>query len=140
MSKLNNQGITLLEAMITIVIIMIGVLTLANIFPIAFKIGQSAQQATIASNLAQAKLEELFSLNYDNIAIGTLEAKGRLSTDLNNYLYNYQRETLSEYVDQNLQTSASATDLKRITVKVYYQSTALKTEKNVQLNSLISKK
>ena len=34
MSKLNNQGITLLEAMITIVVIMIGVLILANILAI----------------------------------------------------------------------------------------------------------
>ena len=140
MSKLNNQGITILEAMITIVVIMIGVLTLANIFPVAFKIGESAKQATIASNLAQAELEELFSLNYDNIAVGTIETKARLSADPSSYLYNYQRETLAEYVDQNLQTSASATDLKKITVNVYYQSIVLKTEKSVQLTSLISKK
>ena len=97
MSKLNNQGITLLEAMITIVVIMIGVLTLANIFPIAFRVGESAQQATLATNLAQAKLEELFSLNYDNIAIGTIEVKGRLSANPSDYLYNYQRETLNQY-------------------------------------------
>ena len=140
MSKLNNQGITLLEAMITIVVIMIGVLTLANIFPIAFRVSESAQQATLATNLAQAKLEELFSLNYDNIAIGTIEVKGRLSADPSDYLYNYQRETLTEYVDQNLQTSGSATDLKKITINVYYRSAALKTEKSVQLTSLISKK
>jgi len=140
MSKLNNQGITLLEAMITIVVIMIGVLTLANIFPIAFRVGESAQQATLATNLAQAKLEELFSLNYDNIAIGTIEVKGRLSANPSDYLYNYQRETLTEYVDQNLQTSGSATDLKKITINVYYRSAALKTEKSVQLTSLISKK
>ena len=140
MSKLNNRGITLLEAMITIVVIMIGVLTLANIFPVAFRVGESAQQATLATNLAQAKLEELFSLNYDNIAIGTLEVKSRLSADPNDYLYDYQRETLTEYVDQNLQTSATATDLKKITINVYYQSAALKTEKSVQLTSLISKK
>ena len=140
MSKLNNQGITLLEAMITIVVIMIGVLILANIFPIAFKISESAKQATIATNLAQAKLEELFSLNYDNIAIGVIEVNERLSADPNNYLYDYQRETLTEYVDQNLQTSVSETDLKKMTVNVYYKSSALKTEKSVQLTSLISKK
>ena len=45
-----------------------------------------------------------------------------------------------EYVDQNLQTSVSETDLKKMTVNVYYKSSALKTEKSVQLTSLISKK
>lgn len=140
MLKSNNKGITLLEAMITIAVIMIGVLSLTKMFPIAFKIGKVSEQSTIASNLAQAEIEDLFSLNYDNLTTGTMETKHRLSLNPNDQLYNYQREVLIEYVDSNLQPSATETNLKKVTVNIYWYNTVLKIEKNTQLTSLISKK
>jgi len=140
MLKLNNRGITLLEAMITILVIMIGILSLVKIFPIAFKINKASEQSTIATNLAQAELENLYYLNYDNIAVGTLEAKHRLALDVNDPLYNFQREVLIDYVDSNLTVSAAETNLKKMTVNIYWYSPALKLEKTTQLSSLISKK
>lgn len=140
MLKLNNKGITLLEAMVTIVVIMIGILALTKIFPIAFRIDKTSEQSTIAANLAQAKLEDLFYLDYDNLLIGTMEAKNRISNDPSSYLYNYQREVLVEYVDGNLQTSVTETDLKKVTVNIYWYNQVLKIEKSTQLISLIVKK
>lgn len=137
---MNNKGITLIEAMITILVILIGIFSVAKIFPIAFKIDKSAEQATVAANLAQAEVENLFYLNYDNVLVGTLEAKHRLSEDPNNRLYNYQREVLVEYVDSNLQTSVTETGLKKITVNIYWNSPALNIEKSTQIISLISQK
>lgn len=140
MLKSNKSGITILEAMITIFVIMIGLLALSSLIPLAFKISQSAERSTAATNLAQAGLEELFYLNFDNIPVGVIEAKARLSGDTNNWLYNYQREILAEYVDSDLQTSTTATDLKKITVNIYWHNPYLRAEKMTQLTSLIAKK
>lgn len=140
MLKLNNKGIGLIEVMVTITVILIGIIAVARIFPIAFKVGKSAEQATIATNLAQSKIEEMFYLDYDNISIGTVEAKARLSADPDNPFYFYQRETLVEYVDENLDTSGSETGMKKITVNAYWNSALLTTEKNVQLVLIISEK
>lgn len=140
MSKLNNEGITLLEVLITISVILIGILVLTKIFPMALGVNRTAEQSTIATDLAQAKAEEMFSLGYNDLIVGTLEAKHRLSADASDRLYQYQRETKIEYVDQDLQTSASPTDLKKVTVTVYWQNLLLSTEKNEQLTILITRK
>ena len=140
MSKLNNKGLTLLEVIITITVIITGVLMLTKLFPIAFKVGESAKQSTVATNLAQAKLEEMFYLDYDNISIGTIEAKQRMSVDPANPFYNYQRETITEYIDQNLETSVVDTGMKKITVNSYWNSSLLSLEKSVQLTLIISEK
>ena len=140
MSKLNNQGITLLEVLITISIILIGILVLTKIFPLALSVNRTAEQSTVATDLAQAKAEEMFSFNYDDLTIGTFEAKHRLSADSADLLYHYQRSTVIEYVDQNLQTSAAPTDLKKVTITVYWQNLLLAAEKNEQLTILITRK
>ena len=141
MSKSNNQtGLTLLEAAITIAVILIGVMTIVQIFPLAFKIGKTAEQTTVAINLAQAKIEEIFFLDYDNIAIGEIEAKHRLSSDPASPFYNYQRQTVAEYVDGNLAASPTETELKKITVTVYWYHTFLGYEKSEEIIILISKK
>lgn len=140
MSKLNNKGISLLEATITIAVIMLGILMLSKVFPVAFQVGRSAEQATIATNLSQAKLEEMFYLDYDNISIGTIETKARLSSNPASPFYGYQRETVVDYVDSSLNTSVTETGMKRITVNTYYNSSRLSTEKSVELILLISEK
>jgi len=119
---------------------MIGILALVNLFPLAFKVNTLAKQSTVATNLAQAKIEEMFYLDYDNISIGTIEAKQRMSTDSDNPFYYYQRETIVEYVDGNLNTSATETGIKKITVNCYWDNALLLTEKNIQLAILISEK
>ncbi len=140
MLKSNNKGITLLEAMITIMVIMIGILSLAKIFPVAYKINKTSEQSTVAANLAQAEIENLYYLSYDNIPLGTVEAKHRLSDITTDQLYNFQREVLTEYVDGNLSTSISDTGLKKISVIIYWYNPSLKIEKSTELISLISKK
>jgi Tfp pilus assembly protein PilV len=140
MSKLNNKGISLLEAAITIAVIMLGILVLSKVFPVAFQAGKSSEQATIATNLAQSKLEEMFYLDYDNISTGTIEAKQRLAADSSNPFYHYQRETIIDHVDINMNTSQTATGLKRITVNTYYNSPLTSAERTIQLILLISEK
>ncbi len=141
MFKSNNQnGLTLIEAAITIAVLLIGIIAIVQIFPLAFKVGKTAEEATVAVNLAQAKIEEMFYLDYDNIAIGTIEAKHRLSADSENPFYYYQRQTDAEYVDQNLNTALTDTGLKKITVTVYWYHPVLRYENSEALTILISQK
>lgn len=141
MSKSNNQqGLTMLEAAITIAVLLIGILTIVQVFPLSFKLGKTAEQSTVAVNLAQAKIEELFYLDYDNIGVGTIETKHQLSDNPDNPFHYYQRQTVVEYVDQNLNYSAIETELKKITVTVYWYHPILKYENSQEAIILISKK
>lgn len=139
-NRTKQQGISLLEAIIAIVILLFGILMMIKIFPLSLKVSQAAEQATIATNLAQAKMEEIFYLDYDNITIGTIETRHRLSTDPDNPFYYFERETISEYVDDNLIYSASETELIKITTTVFYNSPILSLNKNIQLISVIGQK
>ena len=136
----NQQGLTMLEAAITIAVLLIGILTIVQVFPLSFKLGKTAEQSTVAINLAQAKIEELFYLDYDNIGVGTIETKHQLSDNTDNPFHYYQRQTTVEYVDQNLSYSASETELKKITVMVYWYHPILKYENSQEAIILISKK
>jgi Tfp pilus assembly protein PilV len=140
MSKLNNKGITIIEAIVTITVLLMGILVLVRLFPIALQIGRSAEQATIATNLAQAKIEEVFSTDYYNISVGTIETRQRMSSDISNPFYWYEREAIVEYVDGNLNTSVVDLGIKKIIVNTYWKSALLSLDKNVQLTLLISEK
>lgn len=129
----------LLEIMVSFTILAIAFISLMQVFPFSSSINKSAENATKASYSAQIKIEELNSLGYDNIGVGVIEAKHRLSDDAANYLYFFQRQTTVNYVDGDLQNSVSDTKLKKITVTVYYAADLLKTEKSYTTYSLISR-
>ena len=136
----DNRGISLIEALIAMAILTIGLLSIIRLFPVAMKVSKTAEQSTVAANLAQAKIEEVFSLGYENIPIGTMEAKHRLGTNSDNPFYHYQRQTITEYVDGNLAHSASATGIKKISVTVYWSSPTTGLERSLPVNVLISQK
>ncbi len=145
MFKLNKQkqescaGFTLIEVVVAISILTIAFISLVQSFPFGSSINKSAQQQTVASYLAQSKIEDLYSQGYDNIATGTVEARHRLSSDTDNYLYNYARETEINYVNDSLNTVSSDTGLKKITTRVFYQNSISKNEKSLEVDTLISK-
>lgn len=129
---------SLLEIMVSLSILVVTFITLMQSFPLALTINKTSENATKASYLAQEKLEELNSLGYDNIAVGAIEAKHRLSDIPTDYLYYFQRQTTVNYVDANLQNSASDVGLKKISVIVYYANALSKTEKTYSTVTLIS--
>lgn len=131
-------GMALLEVMVAFSILMLTFISLMQSFPVSMMINKTSENATKASYLVQEKLEELNSLGYENISIGTIEAKHRLSDDASNYLYYFQRQTIVSYVDGNLAASVSDTGLKKITITIYYTNAMSKTEKNYSTVTLIS--
>lgn len=139
LNKGSQSGLSLIEVMVSFSILIIIFISLTQAFPLALTINKTSENAAKASYLAQAKLEEINSLNYDSIPMGTIEPKARLSNDSSDYLYYFQRQTLVEYVNGSLESSASETGLKKITVTVYYSNVLSKTEKNYSTVALISR-
>lgn len=135
-----TDGLSLIEATIAIAVLAVGLLAIIQLFPFSMKVSRTAEQSTVAANLAQAKIEEMFSLGYENIGVGTIEAKHRLSSSPENPFYQYQRQTIVEHVDGNLTTSASTTGMKKISVTVYWQSPSTGLERSLPVNVLISQK
>jgi len=135
---INQAGMSLIEIMVSLSILVVTFIALMQSFPMALTINKTSENSTKASYLAQQKLEELNSLGYNNIAVGTIEAKHRLSDIQTDYLYYFQRQTSTNYVDGNLQDSATDTGLKKISVIVYYTNVLSKTEKIYSTVTLMS--
>lgn len=133
-----KQGFTLIESTVAIMILSIGLFAVVQFFPFGLQIIGNANNRTIAANLASSKMEEIRSLNYSSINTGVIEAKQPISSDPNNYLYDYQRETTVELIDSTFNSSVSDVGLKKISVTVHWQSPVLKTEQSYSINSVVS--
>lgn len=136
----NNHGFSLMEMIVALSILIIAFVGLIQAFPFSQVMIKTAENSSKAAYLTQDKLEQLLSLDYDNIPIGVIEVKQRLSTDQTNYLYHFQRQTITEYVGDNLQTSANDTGMKKISVTIYYTNSIAKTEKSYNISTLISRR
>ena len=66
--------------------------------------------------------------------------KAKLSNDQDSYLYYFKRQTTVEYVDANLNTSASDTGIKKIETTVYWYNPMSFEEQNYILTTLTSQK
>lgn len=130
----------MLEVMVAFAILIVSFIGIMGSFPIALSINKASEGATIASYEAQSKIEELSSLEYDDIATGTIETLHRLSDEQTDNLYYFQRQTVSSNIDSNLNSTTTDTGLKKITTEVYYQDPAIKGQKKSQLNYIISRK
>jgi len=133
-------GFTLIEVLVAMTVLSVGILSLVRVFPFALQISKFAAQKTVAVNLAQAKIEEMFYLDYDNITVGTVETRHRLSADVENPFYKFERETSAEHIDSNLNTSVSETGLKKITTTIYWNSPIFSAEKNSEIVIVIGEK
>lgn len=137
--KLRQQhGLSLIEIMVAFSILTMSFIAIMYAFPFGLSISKTASNASAASYLAQGKMEELQSLDYDDVSVGTIEAKHRLSDDSADYLYSFQRATTVNYVDSNLDVVEVDQGLKRITVIIYYTEIVSKTEKSYSTVTLIN--
>ncbi|OGL64743.1 hypothetical protein A3B21_02545 [Candidatus Uhrbacteria bacterium RIFCSPLOWO2_01_FULL_47_24] len=141
MSKLfskNRPGISILEVIISLALISIIVLSVAELFPRGIITGKYGENLTIATNLAQGKIESLLADEYNAIGIGTVEPKSPVATDSSDPLSAFERETRIAYVDDNLNETMSDTGLKKIVVIIYIPSQF--GEKSMTFSTLIAKK
>jgi prepilin-type N-terminal cleavage/methylation domain-containing protein len=137
-SPIKPTGFTLIESAIAIFILLVGLVAVIAFFPFGIKIVGESQSETFAANLAQSKVEELKATNYDSLAVGTIEAKHRLSSDASDPLYDYQRQTIVQTVDSNLNTNATDVGLKKVTITVYWISSIAHAERSYSMSTLVS--
>lgn len=134
---MRKEAFTLIEILIAIFILSMGIAGVLAMFPAGNKIEKSAQILTIASQLAQAKIEENVSKSYNEIIIGTTtEEYGSISE----YPYlktlvriNYYDPLSSAYADID-------SGVKKIEVFIFWKSSFDSSEKSSRLESLISEK
>lgn len=119
-----KKGFTLLEVMITLVILSVGMLGLASMQIMAIKGNSFGQRLSIASTLAQNKLEELRQVEFDSIADGN-----DVCTDqINRVSYNRQ---------WTVQNDAPQPEMKTIEVKVRWMGS--EAERSVSYSTIISR-
>ncbi len=137
---LKNRGMSLIETMVALLILMVAFISLVQSFPYSQTIVKNAENYTKAAYLGQNKLEQLLALSYNNIPVGTVEAKQRLSSDPADYLYYFQRQTTVSYLDGNWQLSVSDTGMKKISITVYYTNSISKNENSYNISALASQR
>ena len=134
-----DAGFSLIEMMVAILIIGATFIGLIHAFPYSLSLINSGKNETIASYLAQEKIEEIFRTGYDNIGAGVIEPKHRLGA-VDSYLYHFQRETEIRLIDGNFDDSGSDVGLKLASTTVFYTDAISKREKTYGLKTVISDK
>jgi len=132
-----NNGYSLIEIMVAIMIIGVCFIGLIQAFPFALKISNSAKNQTIASYIAQEKIEELYRLGYENFATGTIEVKHALGSP-GSKRAPFQRETIVQYIDRYFNEISEDQGMKKITTIVYYTDSISKNEKLYSLSTILT--
>ena len=79
----NEKGLTLMEVLISIVILSLLAMTFFNVFLNAFDNSIKAQEVTNYTYATQAKIEELRSLTLADLITGSIEQEGNAPFDIN---------------------------------------------------------
>jgi len=136
LNKLNMKGgFTLIETILAIFILVVGIVGVLAMFPVGIQIQNLAKMETVASRLAQAKIEEIIAKSYEEI-VTFCEGYGEIP----NFEF-YKRETRVNYYDPvNSTTSQIDLGIKEIDVKVFWKSGPGFSEKSITLKTLITKR
>ncbi|MFH1326149.1 MAG: prepilin-type N-terminal cleavage/methylation domain-containing protein [Candidatus Falkowbacteria bacterium] len=134
-----QEGFTLIEVLVSLGIITLVLVALLSVFPFTLRVSQASADETKAVYLAQTSLEQNISLSYDDLGIGIIEAKARLSEDTASWLYNFQRQTTVEYLDIDFNVVIEDSGLKKITTTVFWNYNFGGEEKSYVLSTLMSR-
>ena len=95
--KSKQAGFTLAEVAMASVIMMVGLLSMAQLFALSALHNQSAKQTTIATSLAHRKLEQLLSVPLNSAMIAYGGSLGASSSTAG-YVENYYVDTATKRV------------------------------------------
>lgn len=134
---MKKKAFTLIEILIAIFILSMGIMGILVMFPMATQIEKSAQILALANQLAQAKIEENISKSYNEIVIGTTTEEYGFIAD---YPYFKTLVKINYYDPVNLAIIDIDYGIKKIEVFMFWKSPLGSSEKNIKLESLISKR
>ncbi len=115
-----KSGFTLVEVLMALSVFVIAVVVIIQLFPTGLRSSRASKNETMAINLAQAGLESVKGTAYDDV---TSESRTQVSSDPN-----FERESIVQFVDTNLETVGSDLGLKKITVTVFWQESGQEQE------------
>ncbi len=124
--RMGETGFSLLEVMVAVIILGFGLLAIMHLFPIGLKASKISQDTTVASFLAQAKIEVLKNTGWAQLSVGS-------TTEDYEEITGYPEFKRVTTV-QNVETADPG--LKRITVEVFYKPYGA--ERSVKLVTLFT--
>lgn len=130
-----KRGFTLIELIIAIFILTVGISAILVMFPLGIQIVKSSEMATVATQLAQEKIEEIISKSYTDISS---ETKQQLSSPFSAYW----REVEMTYFDpDNPEVTPSVNKgIKKVEVTVSWELPLKVVGKSIKIMTLISKR
>ena len=129
-----KSGFTLVEVLVALSVFIIAIIVIIQLFPVGLKSSISSKNETCAVNLAQAGLENIKGTAYDDV---NGESRARISLDPADPFYKFERESIVQFVDTNLETIESDLGLKKIIVTVFWQESGQ--EQNVSATYIKSR-
>ena len=129
------SGFSLIEVLVAIAILFAAILLFSQVFLFGWLVERDNQMKTQAMFLVQQKIEETFSKDYQDIAVGEFLEESLLTP-----FESFSRQTHITYVDSNLEDSLSETDLKKIYVEVSWPSSLKVFPRRVEIITLMTKK
>lgn len=81
----SDAGFTLVEVLISTLVLTIGLVAMAQLLAVSTVMHMDSRQASTASQLAQAKVEELMKLNLATAAAVQITASDSLASNVTNY-------------------------------------------------------
>jgi type IV pilus modification protein PilV len=122
----NDNGFTLIEVLIAIVILSVGLLGMAALTTGIIRGNTFSNELTTATTLAQDKMEEIRRIRVTGYSNVVAEAKAVCSSPDDEY----KREVL-------VTDDSPATNMKTVSVKVYWGG-ASKEDHNVELKTILA--
>jgi type IV pilus modification protein PilV len=128
-----QKGMTLIEVMVSLLILSIGILGVFQAFPAAVKREGAAKNNSTASYLAQGQIESLLSYAYNDTALS-------VGTTTTSTASGYQIQTNIRYVNplDNLNSTTTDLGIKKIKVKVFWGQDV--PDQTVEIATLYSQK
>ena len=128
----------MIEVLIAVFVLSVGIVAVLQAFPLGTRIQKSSQMVTIASQLAQAKMEETISQSYSSILIETSQEPYGFDSSF----LPFRRETEITYFDPNNPGVSPESDLgiKKVEITVFWYSLLGASEKEVKIANFIAKK
>lgn len=138
LDRVSLGGFSLIEVLITVFVLSVALVGVLAMFSLGIRVEKSAKMTSIASYLAQSKLEEIIAKPYDEISLGSFIEPYEFDPDFPSY----RRETEINYVDPSQDLSPTTSDLgiKKVEMTVFWKFLGQSSEKEIKIFTLISER
>lgn len=145
LSRKVKKNFTIIESLLAIFILTIGFVSVTQLFPIALRTEKDSEMATKATELGQAKVEDLISRSYDEVKCTASvppcdETENPVAED-----NAFRRVTSIIYVnpqDNFAQPSPTSTDtgIKKVDITLFWKSVTGTGDSSIKISTLIVRK